>query len=643
MLLQRSGDGVTARLVVRPFSTPTPQFEPGVGGAAVLTTIGPTRVQAERSLEAERAEAERLIAASPSLRSCAVTQGEWRLPTIDRALELLLDLGRSGASYEWVGGLPLRVREEVGAASLSLKFSGDGDGFDATGQLRWGDGDPLGIGTLLDLVAASPGRFVAVGAEEFIALTEAFREQLAELQALSTRRGKSVLIHGLATAALADWLPTCGSVEGDARWKRHSKALREANASEAEVPKTLRAELRPYQLDGFRWLSRLSRWGAGACLADDMGLGKTVQALALILSRAPDGPTLVVAPTSVGLNWIDEARRFAPTLRCVWLADADRESALATPAPFEVVVTSYALLLQERKALSAVRWHTIVLDEAQAIKNSAAQRTAAAMDLRGAFKMVTTGTPLENNVGELWTLFRFLNPGLLGSREHFDTRFATPVTRGDDRPAGARLARLLRPFVLRRTKAQVLPELPARTDVDLRVRLSTEEAALYEAIRREALEGLEGDGVTVTSVLAALMRLRRACCHPRLVLPDAGPSSAKLSAFAELEQELRGSGHRALVFSQFVDHLAIVRDYLDGQGVKYQYLDGSTPTAERKRRVDAFQSGDGEHFLMSLRAGGHRDQPHGRGLRDSPGPLVEPMPSRTRPATARTAWDNPAP
>jgi SNF2 family DNA or RNA helicase len=339
-----------------------------------------------------------------------------------------------------------------------------------------------------------------------------------------------------------------------------------------------------------------------------MGLGKTLQALALILSRAPQGPTLVVAPTSVCMNWQSEAARFAPTLNVILFGGGDRSRTLAELKPLDLVVVSYGLLQQEAERFAGVHWHTAVLDEAQAIKNAQTKRSQAVMALNADFRMAATGTPLENHLGELWNLFRFINPGLLGSQEQFNERFATPIERQQDAATRNRLRRLIQPFILRRTKTQVLAELPSRTEIVREIDLSKDEAALYEALRRSALDRLAEDdapaGQKSLQILAEIMKLRRVCCNPQLVAPELGLASSKLAAFGELLDELLENRHKALVFSQFVDHLSLIRAELDRRGVRYQYLDGATTMQQRKERVDAFQGGDGDVFLISLKAGG---------------------------------------
>jgi SNF2 family DNA or RNA helicase len=230
------------------------------------------------------------------------------------------------------------------------------------------------------------------------------------------------------------------------------------------------------------------------------------------------------------------------------------------------------------------------------------------MNLQGGFKLITTGTPIENHLGELWNLFRFINPGLLGSLENFNQRFANPIERSQDKQARNKLKKLIQPFLLRRTKNQVLEELPSRTEILLHVDLSKEEMAFYEALRREAIAKLSESDATAghkhLQVLAEIMKLRRACCNARLVTPDIPLPSAKLQLFGEVVSELLENRHKALVFSQFVGHLTVIRQLLDKKKIRYQYLDGSTPAPKRSQAVNAFQAGEGDLFLISLKAGG---------------------------------------
>jgi SNF2 family DNA or RNA helicase len=340
-----------------------------------------------------------------------------------------------------------------------------------------------------------------------------------------------------------------------------------------------------------------------------MGLGKTVQAIAVMLDRAEEGPCLVVAPTSVCPNWEAEIARFAPTLTTHRLVTASNRSTLiAGLGPRDVLVCSYGLLHQEAELLGRRPWQMAVLDEAQAIKNAETKRAQASVALQAGFRLALTGTPVENYLDELWSLFNFVNPGLLGSREGFQKRFAGPIERDRDANARQALRALVRPFLLRRTKAAVLSELPPRTEQTVPVEMSEAERAFYEALRQRALESIAAldapKGTRKIHILAEITRLRRACCNPALIDPAAGVPSGKLDAFLDLVEELVRNRHKALVFSQFVGHLDLVRAALDAHGIRYEYLDGSTPAAERTRRVAAFQAGGAELFLISLRAGG---------------------------------------
>jgi SNF2 family DNA or RNA helicase len=487
---------------------------------------------------------------------------------------------------------------------LRLHVRKDRDWFAASGALQVDDGLSVDVLQLVEWLENSTSRFIELEDGQFLALTDELRRRIGDL-AMYAERGKNKLRFPPIRAAVLEDLDASANVKTDRHWQHWVQRMRESGSYEAELPSTLQAALRDYQVEGYHWLCRLAHWGAGACLADDMGLGKTLQALALLLHRAADGPALVVAPTSVMFNWLHEARCFAPALNLSLFGPGDRGTFFDGLGPHDVVVCSYGLLNNEAERFQAQPWHTVILDEAQAIKNMTTQRSQAVMGLAADFRLIMTGTPLENHLGELWNLFQFINPGLLGPYETFQWRFATPIERDRDRDTRRRLQRLVQPFMLRRTKAQVLEELPSRTEVTLQVELSREETAFYEALRQRALQKLEAaKGPQHLQMLAEIMRLRRACCHPRLVLEDSPLSSSKLRMFGETIDELLENKHKVLVFSQFVDHLTILRAALDRKGVSYQYLDGSTPARARDQRVAAFQAGEGDVFLISLRAGG---------------------------------------
>ena len=608
--LTPDGEGLRAEPIARPFLSGGPAFRPGKGGQVVFAIVDGKRARTRRNLEEESKRIDSVVTACPALSKASWDGTAWTLSDAGDSLELLeqLHLLDDRVIVTWPDGNPIQVRQRLNAERLSLKIRKSRDWFGIDGSVELDSGRVMNLRELLDHVREAPTRFLSLGDKEFVALTESFRKRIEELSAFVECEDNHLRFLPVRAHALEALIEAAGSVDADALWQRRVAQIRDARALDPVVPSTLQAQLREYQSEGYRWAARLAAWGAGACLADDMGLGKTIQALAVAVSRAPDGPTLVVAPTSVCANWIDEARRFAPTMEPIQFGPGNREAVLRGVKPFDLVVSSYGLLHQESEMLAEVRWQTIVLDEAQAIKNRETLRSRAAMRLAGEFRMITTATPIENHLGELWNLFQFINPGLLGSPETFSESFARPVHADGGSRARSRLKQLIGPFILRRTKAEVLDELPAKTEITQRIDMTREERALYEAVRQQAVEHLEGESAEADGshvrILAAIMKLRRACCHPQLVMPGTDIAGSKLDRFMDTVAELVDNAHKALVFSQFTGHLEIVRSHLDRQGISYRYLDGSTPPRERQREVNAFQSGNGDLFLISLRAGG---------------------------------------
>lgn len=602
-------DGISVEFLVKPISTGNSSFRPGKGSQSVTALIDGKTVQAVRDPDEEKQRLARILTACPTLNRLEVSDNQWQAEDPEDSLELLLELKDCGDDVvmEWPRGEKFAVRRQVSWNSFSLHIGKDHDWFKATGTLRIDDSQALNLRRLLEMLGQATGRFIPLDDGTFLALTKSLHKRLQELQAYSEGHGEGVRFAPLAALALEDFTREAGQLHSDKAWKEHCKRLAEADTP--ALPSTLRADLRDYQATGFRWLARLSSWEVGACLADDMGLGKTVQALAAILLRAAKGPTLVVAPLSVTSNWQEEAGRFAPTLNVIVFGPGDRREVIDTLQAFDLLIVSYGLLPLEAELLASVQWQTVVLDEAQAIKNKQTKRSQAAMGLRAKCRIITTGTPLENHLGELWTLFNFLNPGLLGSFKRFNEKYAIPIERDQDKDARNRLRKLIRPFILRRLKSDVLQELPAKTEITLEVEMSAEEQLLYEAQRQKALATIsahkgEEAGPQHLRILAEIMKLRRLCCNPSLLLPEAGIASSKLQVFTDTLRELLDNNHKALIFSQFVDHLGIIRSYLDAEKISYQYLDGSTPIKKRKERINNFQNGSGDVFLISLKAGG---------------------------------------
>lgn len=376
----------------------------------------------------------------------------------------------------------------------------------------------------------------------------------------------------------------------------------------------LDAVLRPYQKQGVGWLHFLRGNGFGGILADEMGLGKTLQLLALIqlLAEQKNGPCLIVCPTTLVYNWVAEAERFTPQLKVLAIQGGRRDALLASISQYDVVVTSYALMRRDVDQYRPYEFELVALDEAQHIKNRQTQNATAVKAIRARHRFVLTGTPMENSVLDLWSIFDFLMPGYLGTAQDFRERYEAPITRENDSAAQARLARRVRPFVLRRLKKEVVKDLPPKIEQISFCELTPQQAEVYrdllEASKKEVLQAVESNGLARNRMLVftTLLRLRQICCDLRLLKmeqTDPSTASAKMDLFGELLEEIIDGGHRALVFSQFVSMLGLIREQLDADGIPYCYLDGST--VDRGAVVERFQKqGDIPIFLISLKAGG---------------------------------------
>src|SRR3954464_1366313 len=384
----------------------------------------------------------------------------------------------------------------------------------------------------------------------------------------------------------------------------------------AKKPKGLKATLRPYQEQGLSWLQFLHELGSGGVLADDMGLGKTVQTIALLLAIKQEKKTeplkvLIVAPTSVVTNWVREIERFGPSLTTALWHGAGRKEQMDDLENSNVIITSYALLRRDIDLLKKLRLDYAILDEAQNIKNPLSATAHSAKELNAERRLALTGTPIENRLSEIWSIFEFVSPGLLGPLPKFEEKFARPIDQGDSKQA-ARLRTIIHPFILRRTKNEVAKDLPPKIEVDKIIDLAPDQKAIYMQVLREVRAQVMGEvervGVAKSQIhiLAGLTKLRQAACDPRLLgLPRefSHEDSGKLMALRELVDECESSGHKVLVFSQFVSMLKLVREALDEDKIRYEYLDGST--MDRAERVDKFQEDPTiPAFLISLKAGG---------------------------------------
>jgi SNF2 family DNA or RNA helicase len=399
----------------------------------------------------------------------------------------------------------------------------------------------------------------------------------------------------------------------DQRFLEIKNALKNFSGIEkVSVPAGFKGVLRPYQEDALGWFAFLKKFGFGGILADDMGLGKTVQVLAWLAGELEDEkkePSLVVSPTSVLFNWHSEARRFVPDLKILVYAGKNRSDLVKELDQADLVITTYGLVRRDIEILKDLQFNYIILDESQVIKNSNSQIAKAVRLLRSEHRLCLTGTPLENNVGELWSQMEFLNPKLLGSRAVFDSRFAKPIAQGD-KAARDILKKMVKAFLLRRSKDDVAKEILRKMEQVILCPMTDEQARIYSRVRghyrASILATVEKKGLNRSriKILEGLLRLRQVANHPALIGED-GAGSGKLDNLMTLIKEAISSGHKALVFSQFIKMLGLIRRSLDDAGIIYEYLDGRTPQARRKDRVRRFQDNEGiKLFLISLKAGG---------------------------------------
>ena len=502
------------------------------------------------------------------------------------------------------------------AGSVRMSVSSGVDWFDLEGEADF-EGQAVPLPKVLAAIRQG-ARFIALGDGSLGMLPEEWIQKFAPIARMGTTEGDRVRFRSIQAVLLDSWLADEPEVPVDEAFERARRRLREFEGVEpADPPPGFRGELRPYQRLGLGWLHFLRDFGFGGCLADDMGLGKTVQVLALLEARRERRfaenlpPSLVVVPRSLVFNWLAEAARFTPGLRVLDYTGAGRARAREEDDPFrdcDLVVTTYGTLRKDVGTLRETEFDYLILDEAQAIKNASSQTAKAARLLRGRHRLALTGTPVENHLGELWSLIEFLNPGFLGAstalRAHAEElRSPTPESRG-------MLSRALRPLILRRTKEAVAPELPAKVEQTIYCELPPKQRKLYDELRdhyRGTLGAkIDAQGLARTrfAILEALLRLRQAACHPGLVDPGrAGEPSAKLDLLVPQLREVLDEGHKALVFSQFTSFLALLRGQLDAEKVPYLYLDGQT--RDRQEKVEAFQSDPEQRlFLISLKAGG---------------------------------------
>lgn len=496
--------------------------------------------------------------------------------------------------------------------TISFSVSSGIDWFDVQAVVNFGDTEV----SLKEVRKAVKKRekYVKLADGSIGAIPEEWMERYKHLFGMTEETDEGLRL-GQGQITLLDQLLAEGDrIQADPEFERRRQRLRSfSKITPHPLPEGLAGEPRPYQKAGYDWLHFLHEYEFGGCLADDMGLGKTLTTLAFLQSLKETGhakaATLIVLPRSLIFNWEREAAKWTPELTLLNHAHTSRAKDLAEFDKYDLVLTTYGIMLRDITILRQHRFHYVILDEAQAIKNPVSQTGKAARLLQADHRLTLTGTPVENSTLELWSQFAFLNPGLLGNLEYFRTEFATTIEKHQDEASAAFLRKMVHPFILRRTKDQVAKDLPPRTERILYAEMEPAQRKLYDKkrdyYRAQVLGLIEEEGINDArmKILEGLLRLRQISNHPRLAEAESKSSSGKFEMLLETLDTLRAEGHKALVFSQFVGMLKIVREALDARKIPYAYLDGSTK--DREARVDAFQNDPNiPFFLISLKAGG---------------------------------------
>ena len=573
-------------------------------------------VRIHRRLEAEISHAQMLAGARYGLkRGANLPAGTFELRARTHPLDFLLHsiplLTRAG--FEIFGEENLKsARLNRHQPTISLHISSGIDWFDVQAVVRYGDQEVM----LKDIRQAlrKKERYIKLADGSIGQIPEEWVERYKKLFDLAAETETGLRVRDFHLPLVDSLLTDASESQVASEFQARRERLRRfQNMQPQPLPQGFTGQLRPYQKASLDWLHFLHDYGFGGCLADDMGLGKTIELLAFLQSLKEQGKreaaSLLVVPKSLIANWLREADRFTPELRILEYVGIARPKSTPVFDAYDVVLTTYGTMLRDIEFLRGYNFLYTVLDESQNIKNPLAQSSKAARLLNAKHRLVLTGTPVENNTFDLWSQFAFLNPGLLGSMDYFKREFVTPIESRASEDTAQLLRRLIYPFVLRRTKEQVAPELPARTERILYTDLESPQRKLYNTTRdyyRGLLMGVideRGIDDARMQILEGLLRLRQICIHPQLVQPGYRGGSAKFELLLESLETLRAEGHKALVYSQFVQTLHLLQKELDARQIPYTYLDGKT--GDRQKQVDIFQNDPGiPFFLISLKAGG---------------------------------------
>lgn len=604
----------TLSLLTQPLAD-QPMRTPAASGNDVLfTRMAGRTVMVQRDMQAEQQLVTQLIQHLKAI-GCQLTplgqEPQQFTITIAHLLELVKYVSLRSDSYqlEWQCE-PINLHP-LTKQNLRAKIHSKEKWLELEGEVYLDEGQVMSVRDFFNTVLTQESDIIQIGENDYGWLQQDLRQQIEQLSAGFHDTGHSLKASEQAATLLADDLDSLADAALLQWLEENRQRMVESQFLTITVPRTLQAQLRPYQLDGYEWMSRLAHWGAGACLADDMGLGKTLQSITFMLSHAGEGASLVVAPASVVKNWESEFHRFAPSLRVLLLnASSHREELLDQANAGAVVVVTYGVVVSMQVELKQRSWCVICLDEAHTIKNKATRASSAIMQMQCSYRLALTGTPIQNNLSELWNIFQFTNPGLLGGYKQFVAKFVNPIMNAQNLERQEQLKRIIAPFMKRRTKAEVVRELPQKLDQMVLVNLGGGELEAYEHLRRQAETATRANRKNgqkgKMDILAEITKLRLAACCIALQTPQWQGPCSKLAAFQAQLLQIRqaDSDARVLVFSQFTSFLSMAGTRLTSMGFDYLYLDGSTPIRQRAQLVQKFQEGQCPLFLISLQAGG---------------------------------------
>ncbi len=534
----------------------------------------------------------------------------WSLEGLLHVLSFVFD-NKDRFFMEWPEGIAIKLKGNVKDADIDIAVQSDMDWFKVEGEARIA-GTIYSLEELINMCSTSTIEgFIRLNDEEYVRISEKLKRHIAMIESLTRKDGKKRHVSKYSIGALANTIDEL-RLKTDGNYTKFMEKTKAAYAINPEIPSSINATLRDYQKEGFRWMCRLDAWGAGACLADDMGLGKTIQALTFLTYKGKNGASLVVAPKSVVMNWGAEASRFAPQLNVIILNNVtERESVIEKAGVNDLIICTYGLLVTESVVITRKEWNVVCLDESHQIKNRNTIASQTAMDIKSASRLILTGTPLQNNLSELWNQFQFINPGLLGPWPRFRDCFMIPAL---DNEHKLLLKEITQPFILRRTKQDVLNELPEKLVHTHYVEMTDKEAETYEEMRRlleikfkqnkNRAERAEAKKLDL-NFFSELMKLRQSACSMRLIYNRWAEQSSKIDTLTQiLENITQVHENNILIFSQFTSFLELIKPELKKRNMDYLYLDGQTPLEKRKEIVTKFQTGHCKLFLSSLKAGG---------------------------------------